>query len=139
MRPLLALLLLPACGYDVIGTWQIEVVSVDEVAVQDAGFIDVRTDGDVSSGLPHAVLLRYWWDPQAAAWTPDPTPFIQTASFDVYNFQDDPGAVDMKLDFPVGPAVVERAVFTPDLPRAGRWELSDPDWPHGALRIDLVR
>ncbi|MCB9779872.1 MAG: hypothetical protein H6742_15005 [Alphaproteobacteria bacterium] len=131
--------LLAGCGMDVVGTWQIESLSVDGVAVADAGFVDIRSNGDVSSGVPNAWMTRYWWDPDAGAWTPDPTPFVQTASFDVFAFQDDPGATALKLDFPVGPVAVEPAEFLPDNPKAGRWELTDPDWPHGTLRFELVR
>lgn len=135
------LVLLGGCGLDVIGTWQIERASVGDAVVEDAGFIDVRNNGDVSSGLPQAVLLRYTWDPTEAAWAPDPTPFIQTAVFDVFAFQDDPGTAVFRLEFPLDDtaSTTSRAEFYPDVPRAGTWLLEDPDWEHGALELSLVR
>lgn len=139
MRLLPLLPLLAGCGLDVVGTWQIDRMSVAGVEIDDAGFIDIRSNGDVSSGLPHAVLLRYWWDPAEASWQPDPTPFIQTASFDVFAFQDEPGTAELRLDFPVGPSGAERATFLPEDPHAGTWELVDPAWLHGELVLDLVR
>lgn len=138
-RRLPLLLLLTGCGHDVIGTWQIETLSVDGVAVADAGFVDIRSNGDVSAGTPNAWMSRYWWDPVAGEWVPDPTPFVQTASFDVFRFQDDPGEAQLTLDFPVGPVAVEPAGFFPDNPRAGTWELTDPDWAHGTLTFELTR
>lgn len=137
MIPLL--LLLAGCGLDVVGTWQIDRMSVAGSAIDDAGFLDIRNNGDVSSGLLHAAFFRYWWDAEGDTWTPDPTPLVGTASFDVFAFQDEPGAAELRLDFPVSAQLVERAVFLPEAPRGGAWELSDPDWTHGALVLELVR
>ncbi len=134
-----ASLLLAGCGLDVVGTWQLARLSVDDVLVEEAGFVDIRSNGDVSSGVPNVALFRYWWAPEAGAWEPDPTPFVQSMSFDLFAFQDDPGEASLTVEMPVGANAFERATFYPENPRAGRWELSDPEWPHGELLLELER
>ena len=131
--------LLGGCGMDAVGTWQLTRASVGGVSVEDVGFVDLRGDGDVSSGVPHALLFRYWWAPDAGAWEPDPTPFVQTARFDLFDFQDDPGTVPLRLDLPTGPDSGVEAEFFPEMPENNGWLLTDETFPLGVLELELER
>lgn len=137
---LLAAAALPGCGYDLLGTWQIAELSVGDQAVADAGFLVINNNGEVSSGTPSVVLLRHWYDLDAGAFVPDPTPDVAEVSTDFLAWEAGEEAA-LGVDFPVGPGpedVVEVRIPTDD-PRGGEMLMVADDFVGGEMTWRLVR
>ena len=131
---------LTGCGYDLLGTWQIAAISVDDQRVSDAGFLVINNNGDVSAGTPSVVLLRHWYDLTDGAFVPDPTPDVIDVSTDFLAWERGDEAV-LGVDFPVGPEPEDMVpIFIPtDDPRGGEMIMVADDFAGGEMTWRLVR
>jgi hypothetical protein len=137
MRRLLALLPLAACS-DIAGTWQIDQWTVDGVATDDGGFVDVQQGGATNSATAVAYLLRYAWDPAERAFVPLPQPVVRDTYMNTTAYLEGDGASwNMVIDV-VGFGEVPVTFEVPDTENRTLDVRSDA-FPHGAVEWSLIR
>lgn len=132
------LLTLAACGYDLVGRWEITALSIGQEVVEDAGFLDLVEQEADRGWQGQVYLVRYSYDSAARAFVPDPTPETRQASVDLTSLRE--GWSDtMGLDFPgVGGDLPAELLFVEHEP--GSLLLEDADFAGGAgMTWRLVR
>lgn len=139
MRGWPLLLLAFGCN-DLPGLWQIERLTVGDVTVDDAGFLDFQQKGAAGSGTQVSWLVRYTWDAETGELVPDPTPDVQATLFNYRGYLDGEGTrLDVALHADPDGLEALPASFEVPKPEGRRLTLEDPDFEPGALIWELTR